>query len=124
MAALVVRQLLLLYHAKASRLTACPPSASASSLGADGRPVEDAASIFTLPGLLEQLLRAIVTRAWFGASTQVVAHCLVVVTWVLPLWASLLILKMILGFAVQRFVFWYNRHYDRSFRRMFKAKHR
>ena len=74
-----------------------------------------------LPGALEHTLANLLGAEAAQASS---AHAHVLLQFVLPLWAALLVTKLLLGFGMKRAVFWYNRYYDSSFKRLFKPSAR
>ena len=108
LAALSVRQLLTLLRRRASTL--------AASVGHEA--IDDELLVATNTFAHDALRLA----GDSPSAQQLLARCIVAVTWLLPLWLAMLTVKMAAGFIVQRFVHWYNRHYDRTIRRMFRQR--
>ena len=119
LAALVARQLTTLFRRRTDVLLAAAAAAPAGASGAPGSSEATHAENGRGAGSWAQLLQA---GQSIPGGQALVAKFAVLVSWVLPLWLTLIVVKMAVGYGVKRLVYRYNRYYDTTFKQHFKAR--
>jgi hypothetical protein len=119
MAALLFRQLLLFYQSSTSQLHQHDSGDDAGVAKEESASFPAAATCSASDSRLSQILQGFDIP---GPVQEFVLRAVVVCSFVLPVWGVLLSLKVLLGYNLKRFALRYNWHYDRTFKRIFKAK--